>query len=710
MQAHNNNIEEFLGAPKTVFVVPVYQRNYDWKNDNCKQLFHDIIGIVDSGREHFLGIICFKVYSSHERSIIDGQQRLTSITLMLKAIYDFDQDEDNRDEINDQYLYNKGRGIDNDFLKYKLHLNKRDDAVYHILLDNDKDEVENRLTLTQKNSRIYQNYLLFGELIAEYAAKGGSVGDILEALRSLTIIELEIQQENPQEIFESLNSTGLDLTNVDLLRNYFLMQFAHDEQTELYEQYWSQIEDSIGVDRMEHFFVDYLVFRKRSDAITMNGRRSHITEKSLYVAFKDYYLSLPYETIHDKIFNCFADLKACASIYKNFLFSDSVNLDKETSIRKKLYFLLSINDSSKARSLLLYIFDMYHRKLIDDTMLNVVVDGISSLTFRARICKAQGINRQFAGNVMLRLDEITDYSNFVDAFWKAITAGKGSYAFPSDAEFMDALEHKDLYQTLRSRGTKCLLYTMEAYSPFPKGLPPFDDESLTIEHIMPQTLTAQWKIYLSKETMENYESSLHRLGNLALTNYNGEMSNKSFREKKSIYKQSKFYYTTHIDEYDQWQITEINDRSRKLAEDALMIWQLPSQYQNHKAVPATLHTLGEDTTQFAYTKPAMLLIGDHEFSINYWADILPILCGLLNKENHDVFVNIANPDRISAFGIEDDGHDYSANTLFAHVTDNIYIRQFMSAANILETVSRIVGAFDQAAGTDYTGNILFSLK
>ena len=172
MQAHNNNIEEFLGAPKTVFVVPVYQRNYDWQNENCKQLFNDIVGIINTGREHFLGTICFKVYSSHERSIIDGQQRLTSITLMLKAIYDFDDDEDNRAEINGQYLYNKGRGIDTDFLKYKLHLNKRDDAVYHILLDSTKDKVEGKLTSTQKKSRIYQNYLLFYDMVAAFVAKG----------------------------------------------------------------------------------------------------------------------------------------------------------------------------------------------------------------------------------------------------------------------------------------------------------------------------------------------------------------------------------------------------------------------------------------------------------------------------------------------------------------------------------------------------------
>lgn len=710
MQAHNNNIEEFLGAPKTVLVVPVYQRNYDWQNENCRQLFHDIIGIIKSNQEHFLGTICFKMYSSHERSIIDGQQRLTSITIMLKAMYDFDPDEDIRTEINDQYLYNKGRGIDTDFLRYKLHLNRRDDIIYHILLANTKEDIDEKLTATQKRSRVYQNYLLFYDLISEFVAKGGSTGDILEALRKLTIIELEIQQENPQEIFESLNSTGLDLTNVDLLRNYFLMQFSHKTQTALYEDYWSKIEDAIGTEHMEQFFADYLIFRKRSDSITINGRRNHINERNLYVAFKDYYINLQDDGNYEKTLHCFADLKECAEIYKQFIFTDDFVLGKASPMRKRLYYMLSINDSSQARSLLLYIFDLYERKLIDVDMLNEAVSGIASITFRAKICKAKGINRQFAGSVMQRLDELVEYTWFVDTFWQAITSGKGSFAFPSDEEFMHALINKDMYQTLRSRGTKYLLYMLEMHSPFPKGLPAFDDESLTVEHIMPQTLNAQWKIYLSNETMANYETSLHRLGNLALTNYNGEMSNKDYKAKKDIYKDSKFYYTTRICEYKDWQIAEINSRTKMLANAAVKIWYLPAQYQSTKAAPESLHTLGEDTSQFTFTKPSTFLIGDHEYSVNYWADFLPIMCRVFDSENHAAFMEVATPTTSAAFGIEDDDHKYDGNSVFAHVTENVYIRQFMSAANILDTAVKIATAFDRAAGTDYTDNILFSLK
>lgn len=710
MQAHNNTIEEFLGAPKTVFVVPVYQRNYDWQPDHCQQLFLDICGIVRTRQEHFLGTICFKVSNSHERSIIDGQQRLTSISLMLKAIHDFDEDDDIREEVNNQYLYNKGRGIDSDFLKYKIHLNKRDDVVYHILLDNPKSKVEDMLSPVQVKSRVYQNYLLFYGLIEKYVSDGGTTGDLLEALRSLTIIELEIQQENPQEIFESLNSTGLDLTNVDLLRNYFLMQFGYEQQTRLYEEYWSQVEDAVGVDRMEQFFVDYLVFKKRSDAITINGRRNHINERNLYVAFKEHYASLEGTDSYERTRKCFADLKDCAQIYKEFVFSDDINLNRETPMRRKLYYLLSVNDSGKARSLLLYMFALYRNGHITDEMLNIAVDGIASLTFRARLCKAQGVNRQFAGAVMMRLDTLSDYKDFVEAFWQAITVGRGSYAFPTDAVFRDALLHRDIYNTLRSRGTKYLLYMLEAHSDYPKGLPAFDDETMSVEHIMPQTLNAQWKVSLSKDSLEKHEANLHRLGNLALTNYNGEMSNKDFSEKKAIYQNSKFHYTLGICSYDSWQAADIEDRTRTLAEAALRIWYLPAEYQKTTAIPKSLHTLGEDTSQFTFTKPANLLIGDHDYSVNNWADFLPLLCRILDKENHEAFMELAKPEKISAFYLEDDSHVASSSASYTKINDTVYVRTFMSAASILDTVTRIAAAFDKLCGTDYAGNILFSLK
>lgn len=710
MQAHNSNIEEFLSSQRTVFVVPVYQRNYDWKEGNCKQLFQDICHVVDTKKEHFLGTICFKSHSSHERSIIDGQQRLTSITLLLKAIHDITEDDEIREEIQESYFYNKGHSIDTDYLKVKLHLNKRDDLIYHRLLENDISTIDGKLSNREKEFRVFQNYIIFYNLLQTYVENGGKLAAILDALCNLTIIELEIQQENPQEIFESLNSTGLDLTNVDLLRNYFLMQFSHQEQTNLYDSYWSAIEDNIGVDHMEQFFVDYLVFKKKSDAISINGRRAHITEKNLYIAFKDYYSSLKATSELEKTEQCFAGLKYCSEIYKNFIFSADVNIDKEPILRKKLFYLLEINDASKSRSLLLYIFNLYQDEKITNNILLDAIDAVASLSFRARICKAKGINRQFAGNVMIRLDDIDDYSNFTEKFWEAITVGKGSYAFPDDDEFKRALIRKDLYQALRSKGTKYLLYMFEVHSPFHKGLASFEDVTLSIEHIMPQTLTDEWKSDLTKDTLENYDVLVTRIGNLALTNYNSEMSNKSFTEKKEAYKNSNFYYTRKLSEFTKWSVSEINQRSEMMAEAALKIWQFPEQYQKEKNSHETLHTLDDDFSQFAYTKPELLYVQDEEYTVTTWAELLPIVCKNLISENKDAFVEIAQSNRIGALAISDEGDDYSKKATHEHLIDDIFVRTAQSAYDTLSCMLKITRAFDEKTGSEYTGNILFSIK
>ena len=189
-----------------------------------------------------------------------------------------------------------------------------------------------------------------------------------------------------------------------------------------------------------------------------------------------------------------------------------------------------------------------------------------------------------------------------------------------------------------------------------------------------------------------------------------ELSNKDFESKKTIYKDSKLYYTKHIADYDQWQITEIDDRSQMLAKEALKIWQLPAKYQNTRASSKALFTLDEDMHQFAYTKPSLLLIGNNEYSVNFWADILPIVCLHFDQENHDAFIEIAKPERIAGFGLEDDDNSYAENKKFTHITGNVYIRPCMSSANTLETVKKIAEEFDQIAGTEFAESIRFSLK
>ena len=710
MQAHNNSIEEFLGVQRSVFAVPVYQRNYDWMDGNCQQLFNDIVKSIETGKPHFLGTICFKLYNSHERSIIDGQQRLTSITLMLRAVYDLTSNDELKREINSSYIFNSGHSIDNDYLRVKLHLNERDDATYRIILNNTHSTVKGKLTAVQRESRVYQNYRLFLKLVGDYLEKGGKEEDILDSLGRLTIIELEIQDENPQEIFESLNSTGLDLSNVDLLRNYLLMQFAHEEQTELYHEYWSKIEDSVGVDNMESFFVDYLVYTKRSDALSIGGHRSHINERNLYQAFKDYYVSYPGDDDYEKTKAIFSDMRHCAELYNSTVFLGDVNLESETPVRKKLYLLLEVNQAANCRSLLLYLLSLKDQHKITDADYEESVDTISSFVFRSRVCNGKGFNRQFAGNVMIRLQEIKDYSTFTQQFWSAITFGKGASSFPTDENFVNALINNDMYTTLRSRGTKYLLYLLEQNSPYHKGMPAYDDKTITIEHILPQTLNPEWKTYLGHPDVDNYQTHLHRLGNLVLTSYNSEMSNKSFEEKKSIYADSNFYYTRNIQEYSRWDLSAIEARTKILAKQAINIWKFPKEYQKSQPVHESLHTLDEDFSQFSYTKPKMLYVEDQEFPMSSWNEVLPVLFAKMREENEEIFSSIATPEAFNFFYHDNEEGHLEKSPDYTCAVEDVYYRTNRSAYSTLDAAAKTLKAFDKKAGTDLYSNVMFSLK
>lgn len=708
MEAHNNTIMDFLCAAKTTFVVPVYQRNYDWMDINCKQLYQDIIHCIQSGGEHFLGTIFFQQTTSREKEIIDGQQRITSLSLLLLALSEATEDPDIRDEIRESYLTNKGHNIDTEYLKTKLHLNKQDDAVYRILLNNRYDDVDSLLTPVQKNSAVYKNYGLFYAWIKDYMEHGGEETDIQDAMDKLTIIELEVQNENPQEIFESLNSTGMSLTNVDLLRNWFLMRFPHKLQAELYDDYWSVVEINVGTENMESFFSDYLVFRKKSDSITIFGKREHINERNLYIAFKANYSQMDGETDEEKTRNVFADLLYCSKLYRNLVFGPDFTLGNASETRKKLYMLLEVSDVSNARCLLLYLLDLQCKSKITEEVFSQTIDIISSFAFRTKLCNGSNITRQFAGNVMQRLEEITDYSQFINFFWQAITSGNGRYSFPSDDDFRTALVEKNIYTFLRSKGTKYMLYELEMHAPYPKSIQSFDTDTVTVEHIMPQTLNPDWENSLSPEDKLSYADNVHKLGNLTLTNYNSEMSNKSFDEKKQSYKNSGFYYTRQAAESGEWSCDDIHQRSEMLADQALKIWILPKEFQTSNALMA-VHTLDEDTGNYAYKKPRTIQIGSQITYVKYWADVIPAVFNWMKQDNEDALKMVAknNP---SIFMDEEESKKHVNPENFYEPVEGEFVRVQLSARSTLETVRTLLTSYDSIMGTDSLHDFAFTLK
>lgn len=713
MQVYNTSMAEFLGANKTLFVVPVYQRNYDWLDANCRQLFRDIEKVIETGEEHFLGTVVFKTYSSHERSLVDGQQRTISSTLLLKALRDVTSDEELKREIDETYIYNTGRGITDHYEKVKLHLNRRDDAVYQIILDNAPEKYEELLSDRQKESRVYRNYLLFSELIRRFCAEKDDAGRIFDAFEKLIFIELEIQNENAQEVFESLNSTGLSLTNVDLLRNYLLMQFDYKRQTYLYDTFWAEIENNVTPSEMENFFVDYLICRRRSDSANVFGRNAHINKRTLYEVFRDYYKSLSGSDHYVALEGLLADMLECSKEYKKLIFPDDVNPFLLDDLSRKMYEIAVLNAPSM-RSLLLYLLMKHAAGKINSSIFHECVLATSSFAMRTKIC-GHSSSAQFAGSVIMRIDCVKDDEGFADAFWKALFSGRGKLAFPSDDEFKTALREMPMYQALRSKGTKYFLYELETHSPFPKGLPAYNDASISIEHIMPQKLSHDWKKDLSAEDIVLFDSYIHRTGNLALVSANSEISNAAFDQKKIYYRETNFYFTRRLCDYGQWNTPAIDKRGNEMAEMALRIWSCPKKYQMQKRVVLSPlegeYGLSDDLSRFTFAKPEMIIISGEEISVTGWHQMIVAVCDFLNRTDPDMLHMTVRPGKIGMTRYREDilalGYDLNMYTEISH---GIYTRTAKSAYDTLVAVSRILESFDREAETSFFDTFRFKIR
>jgi uncharacterized protein with ParB-like and HNH nuclease domain len=286
MEVIKSSLDEFINGKK-FFKIPVYQRRYDWEKEQCRQLFDDVERIISTGKSHFLGTFVYQrksVSGSNfdEYVVIDGQQRITTIILLAKALYEVIDDE-NKEEIFSTFIkHTTGKGMKN---KCKLKPTEYDLSVFEKLMnysrfdENDFDDIE-------KSSMLYQNYTFFIQKISSDNAE-----KIYKAIQNLNIVGINVESgENPQEIFESINSTGLALSQSDLIRNYLLMSLDYDCQEDLYKKYWLQIELLLrSTEVVERFIVQYLITKRRSDSLLHSNKKKRLSKNILYFSFKKYF-------------------------------------------------------------------------------------------------------------------------------------------------------------------------------------------------------------------------------------------------------------------------------------------------------------------------------------------------------------------------------------------------------------------------------------
>ena len=616
MYAQKIKLLDFLGQNKKTFNIPVYQRNYDWKIDNCTRLFKDIekIAVNNFELEHFLGTVVYVESLSRmnytEYIIIDGQQRITSISLLLKALHSEIKDLHLKEEIYNSYIINQ---YGQEELRIKLKPIESDMLAYENILAEKSSSVD---------SNVYANYDLFRLLISESSI---SPENLYSALNNIEIVYIQLEKdkksENPQMIFESLNSTGLDLTQADLIRNFLLMNHSYDQQTKLYKEYWLEIEKLLTNSKISDFVRDYLTMK--TFKISTKGK--------VYETFKEFATD-PKNNYDEQ--GLLEELLFFAKYYSAFLYFNSKNTEINGCLQE-----FQILQSTTVYPVLLYIFDdCYAYKKVSEEDLIGFMKILISYIYRRLVCgyPTNALNKIFA--TLINDIEESKELIYCDKLLSILSKKTSSGTFPKNKEFEIEFMKKDLYNHKINKYTLC---TLENYSSKEKVNITTD---ITIEHIMPQTLTPHWQIELGAKYEEIHQQYLHTVGNLTITAYNSQLSNNSFSDKLEIFSSSNISISRNITQYKHWNDDVIKKRGKELFEIALKIWSLSEKYDksienvnvidysNLYSILSNINITGE--------KPKQLILMDTEYSIASWKDLLRTLCKELFSLDSTILYNL----------------------------------------------------------------------
>lgn len=584
---------DVLEKNKRVFKVPVYQRNYDWTNIQCEKLFQDIMKAGESNCQHFTGTIVYIEDVNggsglNEVLIIDGQQRITTMYILLKALYDESKGVSARieDEVQ-EVMFN--RHCDEKY-KVKLKPVKTDNEQLTLLIKDNVNKMD-------RSSNVYKNYIIFKNLIEATVKNGHELNDILDGIKKLEIVEIildKLQGDEPQKIFESINSTGLELSLADLIRNYLLMD--DENQEELYEEYWLEIEKNVGYRNLGDFVINFL-----NSQIT-----GSVNSKNAYRLFKEhcYNNGLSHKDVltalrgTSKYYGAFIGEISCYS-ERVIKYLNAFNVIKQTTVLPLLF----------------KIFDDFEEENINEDTLCNVLEYLLTYFIRTNACE---INKNMAKFMKSLYDRVFDgnYEHYYERFVIFLNDLRANNRMPTDKEFKEALIYRPLY---KKNICKYLLSVIENSTK-----EHIDISNLTIEHILPQKENAVvWKKEIGAEYGYIYEKYLHTLGNLTITGHNSELGTKAFEEKKKIIKQNSKanILNKEVLSADTWTEKSILHRADVLAN--IIIGEFKYIEIHSDTNESTELTFDVNSNfDFSNTKPdEMIFIGEHT-KVSSWADLL----------------------------------------------------------------------------------------
>lgn len=708
MNATNTMLSQYLQTGR-VFTVPVYQRTYDWREEQCKRLFDDMIALYgDNTKRHFIGTICVKWnVDAYDIVVVDGQQRITTTMLMYLALLDLADDERLKRQLLGYYLINEYD--DGDDRHYRLVSVERDFAVWKKLIAHAEEDIPLDLTDDERETRIWKNYELFHSRIEEVLSLGYTCQGIKEAIDRLEIVSLALTDENPQVIFESLNSTGLDLSVIDLIRNYFLMNLSYSKQKRMYKKYWAPMEKLLG-DMMERFFVDYMMVKERKhvyDPIkAQSGSKGiSITSKALYSIIKDKYPHRETTPSWD-IEKLLADLLKYAEYYTHIakpqLSDDDVN--RLSDADKTMYQIEHRIPSGSASVFLLHAYAAYDEGLMTQAQHASICKAVLSYCVRSRICELTGLNAQRAALALRHFDDYDFKADPVGTVWSILDDGKGKFRFPDDKEFSECLADIPMYTWLRAKGTYYILYSIESHCKGAKELPAYSS-STSIEHVFPQSPNDDWIAYANANSFNSYEEQLHTMGNLTLTGYNSELGRKSFDEKKQAYRNSSYVITRNIASYSTWDEAAIHRRASQMAKIACHVWPKRQGAAKRVLAEGREYALATDETEFANKKLVYAVFDGETIEATTWKSLVLKIAGCLYACDSEVFRELLNNPSIRSgviIAADSDGNfPDGTKQLDEHVGMFIHC----GAQEIIRILRSMCQHYDLRLGTDFYDNL-----
>lgn len=680
-------LNDYIEPNKKQYCIPVFQRDYAWTEEQCTKLFEDIVIAYKKDRPHFCGSFVYAPLGSKKHIdsyiIIDGQQRFTTLYILIKALADSADDDRDKDALQ-RYLYNEDKfdryGLD-EKSKLKLKPVKTDNDQLLLLMSGKIEQMDK-----SRRGIIYHNYMLFMQLIKSFLeeSSANSVLMINDGIEKLVCADIRLDtDDNAQEIFERINSTGIKLGLADLIRNYILM--TDTDQERLYEEYWLTVQNLLPDKLLDNFFIDYL--NMKSDGF--------VKESEAYKRFKQVYVEGKYD--NEKMLK---EILHYAKQYYVFCYGSS---DFGAEVNKALAGLRKLKQTT-VYLFLFRVFDDYENGIINKNELTRVLKMLLSYSIRRLVCEIgsntlRGLYKTLYGRVFEQKENKNTYYDSLVSFFLQQTSKN---TIPSDNEFVTALQEKNLYS--KNALCKYLLCAIEN-----RGKETLDTENLSIEHIMPQNknLSMSWQKMLGENWQSVHEKYLHTLGNLTLTGYNSELGDKPFEKKKEKLEETITHIAvlySDVKDKSEWNSVNMEKRAKRLAEIILKLFPIeqPKTKIEFTDPHYKLYTLANPDDATYKTVNYFEFLGER-VNVSSFAEMVRSIAQILYDMDNSIIDDMAKKHEplpewtTPAFSYEEDG----VRNPFKLRNCNIYISTGYSASACIFFIRGLMKKYEFDISEDF---------